>query len=62
MTWSSIVFICFLKRGEYVNAACSIILLWSDGNKSSPVRYLYLSILADDGADTFVSSQLISSY
>ena len=39
-----IVFICFSKaflKGEYVNFACSIILLWSDGNISSPVMYSY---------------------
>ena len=52
--WSSIVFIYFsnaLARGEYVNLACSIILLWSDGNISSPVRNSYLLILPDDNAD-----------
>ena len=40
--WSSVVFIFFsnaLPSGEYVNLACSIIPLWSDGNISSPVRY-----------------------
>ena len=48
------LFVCFSKaflRGEYVNvAACSIILLCSVGNISSPVRYLYISILPDDNA------------
>ena len=61
---SSIVFICFsnaLWRGEYVNFACSIILLWSDGNISSAVRYSYLSIFPDNKADIFAAS-LLTSY
>ena len=48
IAWSSIAFIYFsnaLPSGEHVNLACSIILLWSHGNISSPVRYTYLSIL-----------------
>ena len=45
--------------GEYVNVACSIILLWSNGNIYSPVRYSYLSILPDDNADIFSASLLI---
>ena len=60
--WSSFVFICFsnsLSRAEYVNFACSIILLWSDGNITSPVRYSYLSILPYDNADIFAASLLI---
>ena len=63
LPWSLIVFICFsiaLPRGEYVNLACSIILLWSDGNISSPVRYSYLSVLSDDNGDIFAASLLIS--
>ena len=60
--WSSIVFICFSNdspRGECVNLAYSIILLWSDGNISLPVKNSYLSILPDDGADILVASLLI---
>ena len=41
---SSIVFICFpnaLPNEQYVILACSIILLWSDGIISSPVRNSY---------------------
>ena len=60
---SSIVFICFsnaLPSGEYVNLAGSIILLWSNGNIYSPVRYSYLSILPDDNAEVFAASLLIS--
>ena len=60
-----IVFICLsnaLPRAEYVSFACSIILLWSDGNISSPVRYSYLSILPDDNADIFAASLLILYY
>ena len=59
---SSIVFVCFsnaLPRGEYVNFPCSIILLWSDGKISLPVRN-YLSILPDDKTDIFAASLLIS--
>ena len=61
--WSSIVFIGFsnaLPWGEYVNVPCSIILLWSNGNISSPWRYSYLSILLDDNAYISVVSLLIS--
>ena len=53
--WFSIVFICVsntLPKGEYVNLACSIILLWSDGNISS--------ILSDNNVDIFAASLLIS--
>ena len=49
-----------MPSGEYVNLTCSIILLWSDGNISWPVRYSYLSILSDDNADYFGASLLIS--
>ena len=59
--WSSIVFICFsnaMPRGENVKFARSIILLWSDGNISLPVRYFYLSILHDDKANIFAASLL----
>ena len=45
-----------LPRGEYVNLACSIILLWSD-SISSAVSYSYLSILRGDNADIFAASQ-----
>ena len=41
---------------------CSITLLWSEGNSSSPVRYSYLLILPDDNVDIFAASLLISSY
>ena len=61
---SSIVFICFsnaLLRGEYVNFASFVVLLWSDGNISSAVRYSYLSILPEDNANIFVAS-LLTSY
>ena len=61
--WSSVIFICFsnaLPSGKYVNLACSIILLWSDGNISSLVRNLYLSILPDDNTDTFPAFLSIS--
>ena len=46
--------------GEYANLACPIILLWSDKNISSPVRYSYLSILFDDNAHIFTASLLLS--
>ena len=62
---SSTVFVCFsnaLLTEEYVNFAYSIILLWSDGNISSPLIYSYLSILPDDNANIFVASQLISHF
>ena len=63
LPWFSIVFICFSKaftKGEYVNLACCIILLWSEGSISSPVRYSYLQVLPNYNADTFVASLLIS--
>ena len=50
-----------LPRGEYVNLASSIILLWSDGNIYSPVRYSYLLNLPDDNADIF-AAYLLTSY
>ena len=50
---------CLCKR-KYLNVACLIILLWSEGNISSPVKYSYLSILPDDNADIFAASLLIS--
>ena len=59
------IFICFsnaFPKEEYVNLGCSIILFWSDGNISSPVRCSYLSILADDNADIFSTSLLILHY
>ena len=63
LPWSSIVLLRFskaLSRGEYVNFACSITLLWSEGSISSPVRYSYLSILPDDKTDNFAAFMLIS--
>ena len=63
--WSSTVFICIsnaLLRGGYVNLACSISLLWWDGNISSPVRYSCLSALSDDNPDVFAASLLISYF
>ena len=57
------VFICVsnaLLRGEYVNFACSIILLWSNSNILSPVRNSFLSNIPDYRADTFAASLLIS--
>ena len=61
------MFYCFiyfshaLPSEEYVNLTYSIILLWSYGNISSPVRYLYLSILPDDNV-IFAASLLILYY
>ena len=54
------VFSNALPSGECVSFACSIILLWSDDNISSPVRYSYLSIFPDGYADIFATSLLIS--
>ena len=48
--------------GEYVNVACSVILLWSKGNISSLVRYSYLSILSNGNAESFATSLLILYY
>ena len=62
LSWSSIVFICFsnaLLRREYVKLACSIILLWSNGNIFSPVRYSHLSFLPADNAYIFAASLVI---
>ena len=59
----STVCICFSKafaKGEYVNLAFSITLLWSAGKIFSPVRYSYLSIFPDDSADFYAASLLIS--
>ena len=63
----SFVFNCFcfsyaLPIGEYVNLACSIILVWSDCNIPLPVRYSYLSILAEEDTDIFAASLLITNY
>ena len=55
-------FICFsnvFPRGEYVNLACSIFLIWSDGNVSLSVKYSFLSILPYDNAGIFAASLLI---
>ena len=61
--YSSIVIICFsnvLPRGEYVNLACSIILLWSNENVLWPIRYSYLSFFLDENANIFAASLLIT--
>ena len=63
LPYSSIVLVCFsnaLLSEEHVNLVCYIILFWSDGNISSPVRYSYLPILPADNADVFTASLLIS--
>ena len=57
-----IYFSSALLSEEYINAACSIVLVWSDGIISSPVRNSYWSILPDGNADIFVPSLLISYY
>ena len=49
-----------LLSEEYVNLACSIILLWWKGSVYSPVRYSYLLILPDDSANIFAASLLMS--
>ena len=62
ISWSSIVSICFsnsLASGKYLNLACFLILLWSDANISSRVRYSCLLTLLYDNADSFAVSQLI---
>ena len=43
-----------------MNFPCSIILLWSNGNISSHVRYSYLSVFPNDNADIYAVSLLIS--
>ena len=48
------------SKEEYVNLAFSILLLWSDGKISSPVRSSYLSIFPGYNADIFATSLLIS--
>ena len=60
--FSSIVSLCFSKvltKGEYVNLAYSITLLWSKGSISSTVKNSYLSMLPDDTA-IFAASLLKS--
>ena len=60
---SSIVFVCFSKafpKGERINLDCSIICFWLEGNISSPVRYSYLLIFADDKVDILAAYLLIS--
>ena len=52
----------FFPRGIYVNLAYFIILLSSDGNIFSSVRYSYLSIFPHDNADIFAASLLISYF
>ena len=59
------MFACFSKailKEWYVNLACFFILLWLEGNISSPIRYSYLLVLPDDNADIFAASLLISYY
>ena len=57
--WSSIfLFSNALLIGEYVILVCSIVLLWSEGNVYSPVRYSCLSILPDNNDDIFAVSML----
>ena len=48
------------SEGQYVNWAFSIILLWSEVNISSPVRYPYISSLPDDNVNIFGAFLLIS--
>ena len=48
-------------KQQWVNLACSIILVWSEGKISSPLRYSSLSIFPDDNADIFAASLLISN-
>ena len=53
---------CFIlfPSGEYVNLVLSsIILLWSEGNISLPVRNSYLSSLPNDNINIFAASLLI---
>ena len=56
------LFFKWFTERRILNFACSVILLWSDGSTSSPVRYSYLLILLDDNADIFAASLLISYY
>ena len=63
--WYSIASACFWKffpEGEYVNLACSITLLWSEGSISSPLRYSDLSTFLDGNVDFFAAYLLISCY
>ena len=60
--WLSAVFICFsiaFLKGKWVNLACSLILLYSEGSISLPIRYSYLSIFSDNNIDIFAASLLI---
>ena len=61
ITWSSFVLIFFFKcfTEWRINLAWSIILLWSEGNISLPVRYSYLSALLDDYVYIFYASLLM---
>ena len=45
-------------KGEY-GYKFGLFYYWLENNISSPVRYSYLSILADDNADIFATSLLI---
>ena len=46
-------------NGEWVKLACYIILLWSEGDISSPVGYSHLSLLPDDNAKIFATSLFV---
>ena len=59
-TFSPFLSMVILFSVEQVNLACSIICFRLDGNISSPVRYLKLSILLDYKADILAASLLIS--
>ena len=63
---SSIAFIYFSEaftKGEYVNLAWSVTLLWSEGSNSSPVWYSYLSIVPGEGlSDAKVASVTKKQY
>ena len=49
-----------IRKGEYVNLASAITLLWSEGSIFSPVKYSCLSALPDDKADILAASLLKS--
>ena len=59
--WFSIFFFFFkaFPKGKWLNLSCFIALLWSGANISSHSKYSYLSLFADDNADTFAASSLI---
>ena len=62
---STVVSACFSNdflRDEHVNLTCFVTLLWSKGNISSQVRYLYVPILPDYNAAIFAASWSMSYY